>query len=689
MQVTQKTIYVVYPAYASQEIAYGNNFIRSSLTPVDVEIAGIPMPGMHSVPLTVWELDEGFSSNLSQYFTTAEDMWLYLENLGFDRQTIKNYNFHYLPYKTPTLSKGWLDNNPYKDKMAELGPQVQYYPASSILVNKAQTSGDVPNLYIENMVWGGYLGLCPKPVSQTTQIWGTKKLQYFRITGNTPTDADPLTSDSENAVPPIVCTGPIGTDNYTAGPKYAGISNTQANRTGVSIPILYRAPIPTDPTHFYYGVIMYGYRYNDNRYFLYTKAFGYKATTSSSYTVYSSTQANMLLLTQQIDAFFGEAIHYVPPAEDPYESIAESETGGGEGTLDWTSDEITDDSSLIYTPAIADGPQSGGVTPLYNVYYMGINPSISLGQLHSYMWTNSSFLDAITKANADIRQSIISLHALPYICTFDAQTSYPIVMCGQETTVNALKGVPQKEEFDLGSIEIKEFYGSYLDYSPYTSVSIYLPFIGHRDLPVDKVMGKTINVKYTFDNYTGNCMARVLAGNDTIDCYNGQCALTYPMTGADFSQKLAGTIMTIGGVAALGAGLLSMGGAFAGAASLGLGAPTAAALTPGLKAAALGASSMVMGQGINASKSSVYHNSNLGGSVSWYAYRTPYLTITSPRLAHPLRRNVIMGGRVRRTVKVKDLSGFTQFDEIHIDTVVCSDAERTMLKRMLIEGVIL
>ena len=698
MQVIDKKSYLVYPVYNNSAATFTASLTkREQLSPVDIKVGGIVLPGVHSNVLTVWQMDEGIklaADRIVQYFDTADEMWAYLvDTMKFDKKTLTQNTLHFLPYNASYL-ENWLDSNGLKDNWDAMGLiPPQYYPAQNIGLKTWQRIGKNS----ENMVVGGVLGLANKPIEKATKLWGND-FYYFGQVGDTPGPTDIIATDYHRAWAPIVCTGFLGSSSYEVGCEYQGVSWNPGSyinrRRGIMIPVLYRAPLPdsSDPDNEqYYGILSYGYNWDGSvgKYFVYVDNYSLTPLSSGNLMIYSGpSNADTLNCTSVIDLFFASAAPYSPLPPDPYEDIAESETGGGEGTLDWTSDDVEDDSTDILTPSIEPSIPSAGQTPLYNIYYLPPNDigAGALAHLHTYMWTDTSFLDAITKSNADIKQSIISLHAVPYNVTYDTEALESIILCGHDSSAMAYKGVPQKQTFDLGTVHVPEFYGSYLDYSPYTSVSIYLPFIGTRDLPVDQVMGKDINVIYIFDNYTGNCMARVIAGGNVIDCYQGQCSLTYSMSGAEHAQSLMSNIMTIGGIAAIAGGLLSMGGALAAGASIGKVA-TAAALAPGAKMAIGGAASTLMGRA--ADKANVYHNGNLGGSVSWYAHRTPYLTIVSPRLAHPLRRNTIAGTRARRTMKVGDLSGFTQFESIHVDKVVCSDAERELIVQALTGGVIL
>ena len=68
---------------------------------------------------------------------------------------------------------------------------------------------------------------------------------------------------------------------------------------------------------------------------------------------------------------------------------------------------------------------------------------------------------------------------------------------------------------DCGSVEITEQYQSLLDYSPFSRLTIYLPFIGFQDLDDKLVVGHTLKVQYVVDVLSGRCLAQLYV--DSID----------------------------------------------------------------------------------------------------------------------------------------------------------------------------
>lgn len=118
-------------------------------------------------------------------------------------------------------------------------------------------------------------------------------------------------------------------------------------------------------------------------------------------------------------------------------------------------------------------------------------------------------------------------------------------------------GFPLTQQFrtiDFGTISIPENWGSFLDYE-YTTIELYLPFIGVVDIDTSECMGGTINVQYTIDYYTGMCVANVkctrpfIAPNGhnfgTVDAqhsYQGNCAIQIPLSRTDYGAMVGNLI---------------------------------------------------------------------------------------------------------------------------------------------------
>ena len=94
-------------------------------------------------------------------------------------------------------------------------------------------------------------------------------------------------------------------------------------------------------------------------------------------------------------------------------------------------------------------------------------------------------------------------------------------------------------DVDCGSVAVNEQYHNVLDYSPFSRLTIFLPFIGFVDLDDKMAMNNTVRVNYRVDVLSGRCLAEiyVMLDETTESCiasYAGTIATDEPfMQGLD------------------------------------------------------------------------------------------------------------------------------------------------------------
>lgn len=104
-------------------------------------------------------------------------------------------------------------------------------------------------------------------------------------------------------------------------------------------------------------------------------------------------------------------------------------------------------------------------------------------------------------------------------------------------------------DVDCGSVTVEELHHSLLDYSPFSRLTIYLPFIGFMDLDDKMVMSKTVRVNYRVDVLSGRCLAEVYTMIDDIteSCiasYAGTIASDEPLSQGQVNYKGGYELMT-------------------------------------------------------------------------------------------------------------------------------------------------
>lgn len=294
-------------------------------------------------------------------------------------------------------------------------------------------------------------------------------------------------------------------------------------------------------------------------------------------------------------------------------------------------------------------PPVGKASSLWSIY----NPTLEqVNQFGSWLWS-SDFVEQLKKLFSDPMQAIIGLH----------KVYSPVQTSGQGTIKCGYldSGVPSKlvsEQYvtvDCGSVDLQEYFGNVFDYPPYTEVSIYLPFIGIRQLDPSDVMRSTISVKYHVDVLTGACLAEVNVQRDatggTLYTFSGDAAVRYPVSSGSYMGIVSGLI----GVA----------------------------------------TSIVSGNLLPALGGATRHHTNVDRSGSFtgnsgaMGSKVPYLIISRPQTAMAQNFETLSGYPSNTFTPLSACKGFTQVKYCHVENLNATDAEKQEIEQLLKEGVIL
>lgn len=379
-------------------------------------------------------------------------------------------------------------------------------------------------------------------------------------------------------------------------------------------------------------------------------------------------------------------------ADDPYD--AGTEDNGGDGGNPRPQDDLES----------PDVPTVSGLNVNFVTIY---NPSvIDLEEIADFMWSDN-VLNNFKKYFNNFADNLIGLYILPY--TPSNLPTKPFTV-GKMTDSN-LPTVPYLTDryvkIDMGSYRLKPRWTSYLDYSPYTKIHIYLPGIGVQALDTDDLMSPTkkdgtldsdqgclLQLEYMLDLYTGLVVAYLYTTVNNRKSmkyqFSGKVGSEIPLTGSDRTNMIKGLI----GLAAGAAGAVAMGGL---SAPMVAAAPAVAAgdvafgtkMASHMSGAAGGLASSAVAGTVNAMKPEVYRSGNMTGDVSMLSYPTPYLIISSPNKPRLVNQAKFTGYPSYKSGNLNEFSGFTQVIEVHVEGIPCSEVEREMIISMLKDGVIL
>lgn len=362
------------------------------------------------------------------------------------------------------------------------------------------------------------------------------------------------------------------------------------------------------------------------------------------------------IIINEADKDLGKAIlnisSYRPP--DPYTGGGSSSSGGGGGTFGGGNTIFGGSSDSIDIPPLPTASaSSAGFITLFN-------PSLAqLNNLANYMWSDLFSLDTFKKIFADPMDCILGLSIVP-VKPASAGTS-TVKIGNISTDVSMNKTSSQYVAIDCGTIDVKEYWGAYLDYAPYTQCEIYLPYVGTKQISVDDVMNKAVHVVYHVDILSGACNAYVKCGDSVLYTFVGQCSSSIPISGNDWTNVLNGAISVSGKI------------------GLAMATGGATALMSGL-----GAASSI----ISSSKPAVERSGAMSSTGGLLGIQKPYLILTRPKQALPENQNKYTGYPSFITMSLSECTGYTEIDSVHLENMTCTDEEAREIENLLKSGVI-
>lgn len=121
---------------------------------------------------------------------------------------------------------------------------------------------------------------------------------------------------------------------------------------------------------------------------------------------------------------------------------------------------------------------------------------------------NALFMNLGTGQVIDTSKYIIAIHKVFVPVSTDTALQ-PIKFGYYDSGVNS-KVVDQRvAKVSCGKVTVPELYHNALDYSPYTTVRIWLPFLGFFDLSIDELSNKEVELTYTIDLVNGKALAEI------------------------------------------------------------------------------------------------------------------------------------------------------------------------------------
>lgn len=258
---------------------------------------------------------------------------------------------------------------------------------------------------------------------------------------------------------------------------------------------------------------------------------------------------------------------------DPYSTGQPANASGDKGSYPTKSD-----------TTLPTNPNASGIDAIGTGFVTLYNPSVAeVKAFNDYLFDGSiteAMANGLKKLIADPIDYLVFIAMVHFAPTVDL-TSQEITFCGLSSGVFS-KIIPSGNQFqvlDFGDIVIDEPTCSFMDYSPLSKASIFIPYVGFRDLPIDDIMGGgSVNLKYHVDLLTGAFIAQVSVKRPTrsqfpgdatpgyntiIAQYEGNCFEMLPLSSTDFRNMFSGMLGVVGGLASVAGGNIGGLGAMA------------------------------------------------------------------------------------------------------------------------------
>lgn len=351
----------------------------------------------------------------------------------------------------------------------------------------------------------------------------------------------------------------------------------------------------------------------------------------------------------------GTPISPIRPSEDT------STTGGG------------DDDNPDYNPfsdpiPFPDLPLVGALsTGLITAYNPGYSTLRLLGEK---LWS-ADFVNEIRKIQNDPMEAVISLHLLPFEVYAGASAECMIGNYNTHLTMPVIS--TQFVSVNGGEIDVNERFASALDYSPYTTAYIHIPFVGIVPMDIDYIMKKHLSLKYQVDVLTGGATALLMCDNAILYSFPCEMAMTVPLSSSNHRELYQSGIQT--------------------AMSLGHLAVASGAVGGDVSPMRVGHSAVnALGSALNtvASKhSEVQKSGAITGVQGMLDSFETYLIFHRPIQSLAQRFAHFKGFPCNITYTLSSLSGYTEVEYAHLEGVTATDEEKEEIQTLLQAGVIL
>lgn len=190
------------------------------------------------------------------------------------------------------------------------------------------------------------------------------------------------------------------------------------------------------------------------------------------------------------------------------------------------------------------------VSPFVSAYIMSRAQLINVADI--FFTNDSTLFDNIKKGlelyGADPMNDIVGINYFPFdvtsICSTSPQSYIYFGSYKHDLNSPVNKIINMNANYlNGGSGYVAPLFNNYRDFEPFTSLHIWIPFVGFKKLDIAEYINKTLSVRYYIDIYTRQCAVVLLANGIMVDGpFTGEIGQTLPVVGTSYSQYAIGQI---------------------------------------------------------------------------------------------------------------------------------------------------
>ena len=300
-----------------------------------------------------------------------------------------------------------------------------------------------------------------------------------------------------------------------------------------------------------------------------------------------------------------------------------------------------------------------------------------LNSLADYLWNQSDtifngLVDGLALMGNNPMDAIIDCRMYPFdVLSMLGSTGTQYITLGRSRTniTGVHLGNVTNCVLDLGTAEFRRYYSErlgrdcFLDYEPYTTGELYIPYVGTVPLNSSIYAGHTVNVKLIIDFQTGACEAVIFKDLIATDFKSGMIGVDIPVTGVNAAQWANGVVSSVlqggAGVASVATGDV-VGGAFqiANAAVSGFNTPLP-----------------------------ISEKGNASSACGQWLPQQAYLIVHTPITKVPNSYGSTIGYACEYTSTLGSNSGYTVCADVNINGNFATETERKEIEDLLKRGI--